>query len=189
MRYSTAAILIATALMILGCRTVTGPGGQPIDQNLIANSSFEQNGSPSIAGWQQSFPDTGVIHYSTDVPPGGGSYSLALNNQWGPLPQLQTFVAASPGIHRYQATLWSKVLPSVPYSVASGGLRIIHKRADTLVYRKTMFFGDSTWTEHSLLDTITTQPGDSLAISLAGGQTQWSFGLTLFDLVRFLKLD
>lgn len=191
MKYFTTVILVAATLTTCGCKkssSVTGPGGQQGQEDLIGNTSFEQGGVPSITGWRQSFSDTGFIHFSGDVPASGGDYSVSLENGWGLLPSLQAIVPTPSGTHQYRITLWSKALAGPPMS-ASGSVSIRQKSTDTLIFRKWLAFSDTVWTEHTLLDTIATKAGDSLVVSLSGGQSQWSFGRTLFDLVRFIKLD
>ena len=192
MKYFTTVILVAATLTTLGCKkssSVTGPGGQQGQLDLIGNSSCEQGGVPSIAGWRQSYPDTGFIHFSSDVPVNGGQYSVSLKNGWGPLPSLQAIVPAPSGTHQYRISLWSKTLPLGPLVYASGGVSIRQKAPDTLIFHKWLTFSDTVWTEHMLLDTIVTKQDDSLVVSISGGQSQWSSGQTLFDLVRFIKLD
>lgn len=50
--------------------------------NLIANYSFEKNGSASLEGWTPMINDTNLVNYSKDVPPNGGNYSLKLTSIW-----------------------------------------------------------------------------------------------------------
>lgn len=190
MKHHTVFIVIGMLSGVSGCNesssTASGPGSQ---EELILNGSFEQGGAPSLTGWKQSYPDTAFAHFSTDVPAGGGSYSLSLLNTWGPLPDLQATVPAAPGLHHFRLTFYSKETPAIARQFASGIVSIAHKTVDSLVYRKWIGVSDSDWTGYTLLDTILAAQGDSIIVSLAGGQTQWSFGQTLFDLVSFLKLD
>jgi|GEM_PF-681538 len=184
-------IISGVCLFFLGCSkseiiTPASTGGG----NLLANPSFENSEIPSLMGWYQSYTDTSILHFSSDVPPGGGKYSVSITNGWGPLPPLMTTVIPPSGTHRYQLSVWSKILPQdFPRFSTTGGMDIIHKTKDSLIYRKRDTFSDSVWAQHFLTDTITSAAGDTLFISLFAGQTQWSSGRTLFDLVAFKELN
>jgi hypothetical protein len=177
--------------MVLGLITIAGcrdnPSSPTSSDNLIINPSFEQNGNPSLTGWTYTFYDTSS-RFSSDVPVNGGLYSVSLTNLWGPPSPLQQAFPLSQGVYRYRLSAWSKAVPKNALQ-ASGWMNIIHKTPDTLLVRKLISFGDSVWTEHSMLDTISAKEGDSIIVSLYAGHSQWSDGTTLFDLVEFIKLE
>ena len=181
-------IIFVISLALLGCskseNQIINP---PSDNNLFVNGSFEIGGASSLQGWQMNTSDTAFINFSTDAPIGGGSFSLRLRNEWTfPGAVWQTIVTSS-GTHRYRLSASGKVLRSGVS--ADGWMSIAIKQAGTWSTTKSFSFYDTSWTEITILDTLTTASGDTLRVSLSGGGTQFSFGHTLFDLVQFQKLD
>ncbi|MCK5346982.1 MAG: hypothetical protein KAR20_26415, partial [Candidatus Heimdallarchaeota archaeon] len=75
-------LIIFSSLILLwncdDCSTCTDPPGE--EDKILVNTSFEKNGNPSADGWSITLGD-----FSTDTPPGGGNYSVALeaNNPFG----------------------------------------------------------------------------------------------------------
>lgn len=178
-------ILLVAATMFSGCSKsrdgISGPVG---DENLLVNSSFETLGMPSLNGWFVS--DTSEVHFAEEAPPSGGCWSVAINPGWVPtMYSISTTIAAPEGSHRYELSFWTKSWDTW------GMARIILKRPDTLAVRKYTAFSDTTWSTYSLVDTLSTDQGDSLVIELSGGMeevsTVWS--KTFYDLVRLEKLD
>jgi hypothetical protein len=185
----TKTILIVTlsiaAMTCFGCSKsrdrISAPTG---DENLLANSSFEIDGNPSLHGWVVS--DTCAVHFAEEAPPTGGCWSVAIDPGWVPtMYSISTTVSAPKGGHRYEFSFWAMSWDSW------GMARIILKRPDTLAVRKYLGFSDTTWSTYSLFDTLSTDKGDSLVIELWGGteevSTIWS--KTFYDLVRLETLD
>ncbi len=172
-------IILLLALAAPGCKE-SGSGsienGEESSGNLLLNPSFESNGAPSLEHW--SVQDTSRVRFSPDVPPGGGSYSVAIAVDWAPPAFVRTAVAAPAGAHRYRLSWWGKS------EQIAGAAYLGIQKPDTLIlfYPHGGLTIDSTWTEYSLLDTIATETGDKLVITLSGGISQWSGGKTYYDL-------
>jgi hypothetical protein len=173
-------VLIVSAAMTVGiyrCKdsggTIVGP---PSGGNLIANSSFESNGTPSLQGWQVI--DTSVVRFSTDTPPDGGAWSIYIETVWGQA-RIQTAVALPEGTHHYKLSTWAK------RQGVGGKISLIFNKA----IRKSLTITDATWTVYTFNDTLTTVRGDSVVVELAGGSSQLFSGETYFDICKFERLD
>lgn len=183
MKYETTFILLV-ALTALSCKdTVTNPTS---GINLISNSSFDLNGTPSLQGWTVS--DTSGVRYSTDIPQGGSGYSIVLGAQWfAPWPNGSIFVGipTQNGPHRYRLSNWGKKIN------ISGGVFIYLNRptGNSSQFIAALPVVDTLWTFYSRTDTITTIISDSLFINISGGGTEIASGTTYFNTCKFEKLD
>jgi len=182
-------VFLASVLLALeGCNkseeTVVNP---PSDSNLIVNGSFEAHGVPSLEGWTRAADDTSFINFSTDVPAGGGSFSVRLKNEWTFPGTISYNVVTRAGTHRYRLSAWAKAIRLGLF--AGGEMAILVKTPEGLAFRKQLHFSDSNWISGSLLDTMTTVSPDTVVIMLRGNIDQWSYGYVLFDLCRFERLE
>lgn len=153
--------------------TIVGP---PNGVNLIANSSFESNGTPSFQGWQVN--DTSLVRFSTDVPPDGGAWSICIETVWGHA-RVQTIIALPEGTHPYKLSIWAK------RQGVGGTISLIFNNA----IRNSLTVSDTTWTVYTFNDTLTTVGGDRVVVELAGGFSQLLSGKTYFDICKFERLD
>lgn len=181
-------LLSIPALLFTGCKSDNSVTNPPLEENLIANSSFESNSSPSLTGWIPNSTDTFFIHFSSDVPFGGGLYSLWLRNEWSFPGSIIYPISPPAGTHRYQLSAWAKAVRSSNLP-ASGEMAILIRRAGVDSVRKSYWFTDSTWTSASLLDTVTTASTDTLLVWLRGNPGQFNSGYVLFDLCKLIKLN
>src|SRR6266571_4770234 len=117
-------VLLGTALWCCkrSSETIVGP---PIPSNLISNSSFEINGTPSLLGWVAR--DTFTVRLVAGAPPGGGNWSLRFEATWPPASFAETVVHAPLGKHSYKFSLWGKHGGEV-----IGGAVFLVKHADSL---------------------------------------------------------
>lgn len=184
MRYSIA-ILICSILLCASCKeSTTGLTGGA--DNLLVNSTFELQGTPSLQGWVVSDPSN--VRFSTDTPPGGSGSSIVLEAQWfAPWPNGAIYQEVVPpaGTHRYRLSVLGKrsriagaVLVHIGRPSAPGSsLRMALQIVDTL------------WASSSSTDTITTVPGDSVYVTVSGGGTEILAGRSYFNTCRFEVLD
>jgi hypothetical protein len=156
--------------------------------DLITNGSFESHGVPSLDGWRASTTDTAFINLVADTPPGGGSFSVRLKNDWGTPGNLRQTIVPSNGTHRYRLSSHGK---TIRYGQYAGGTFWIHiKRGNSwTTSNKILHFSDTTWTSTWIVDTLTTTPSDTLEVSISGDGGQWPFGYVLVDMVKFERLD
>lgn len=185
MKYIPTILIVCAAIMLAaGCSTVTGPA---TTGELIANPSFEINGAPSISGWQCN--DTTLIAYSNDVPPNGGSYSIAIRP--GPIHtgndsiegSVYTTVAAVAGTHQYQLTVWAKA----SNWTGDAYIDILKFNPPALpIYSETPSITDSVWRQYTMTtNSVTTNSGDSITVGLEVGSTNGAGGKVYFDLCTF----
>ena len=173
---------ISVFLVFCGCEqsseTVIGP---PIVSNLLQNLSFESNGNPSLQGWW--FMDSSDVQFMHDTPPGGGSWSIKLEAVWGPPAFVRSTVASPLGTHRYKFSTWAKAIG------VGGSAFFMVKTPDTLITRRSIMIADTAWTSYSVLDTLTTDVGDSLLVVLSGGFSHLLAGQTFYDLCSLEELE
>ena len=183
----TAVICIYAVLFfsIFNCekdKDITEPE-KPASQ-ILFYSSFEKNGQPNNNGW--FIKDESSANYSTDVPPGGGDYSMCLKvDSIGPFRQWAQFsVPASNSNNIYKLSFWSK-----PQG-ACGIAHVYIKLSDTTgYYSKSKLACDSTWSYYSITDTIQTDENDSLVIILAPDLSWTVDAKAYFDLCKLEKLN
>ena len=153
----------------------------PDNSSVLINSSFEVNGNPSLQGWNGQ--DTSYVKFSSDVPGGGGSFSILLDAVWAPPVFVKTIVAVPQGIHVYKLSVWSKARG------IGGWIDFILQRPDSNILRKQVRIVDSTWTLYSVTDTMNCSVQDSIVVKLSGGFLQLLAGRTFYDLCKLEKLD
>jgi hypothetical protein len=168
--------------MLQGC-SKSNPVGPSLGGNLLANPSFELNGSPSLDGWTQAYIDTSLFSFSSDVPPGGGEYSIVVQAVWGPPYTVSQTVPADAGNHQYAFSAWAK-------KTGFGGQMLLFlKRSDSTLFVKSRSIADTTWTQYSIADTVAAESGDSLVVSMTGGFSQLPAGRTFFNMCDLEKID
>ena len=188
MKQKVIVLLAAFSVFVVFCscekssQTVVGPS--PSGTNLLRNSSFESNGSPSLQGWWVM--DSSDVQFVQDTPSGGGSWSIKLESVWGLppfVPFVRSTIASPPGTHQYRFSLWAKVIG------VGGSAFFMVKTPDTLITRRSIMIADTAWTSYSVLDTLTTDAGDSLLVVLSGGFSHLLPGQTFYDLCSLEELE
>jgi hypothetical protein len=138
-----------------------GPIYPPDTVNLVPNSSFEIDGSPSLSGWDLHTQGVGFI---SGVPPGSGYYSIFIMSSWPPDNYyIQTTVPAIPGTYSYLLSFFGK---------ESGSLELFLKKTDTLILCQRLVTTDTVWTRYSVMDTISAEKGDSLTVRANAAPTE-----------------
>ncbi len=162
------------SIIILGCDKETENPTRPGDENnLVANSSFEIDGTSSSQGWQFWSNTQSSPTFSADVPPNGGKWSIVLSSADRIGSSLQTKVAARAGGNRYKLSLWAKSKGDTGY------VQLIFNKA----IRRTIGIQDSLWRYYEVIDSLGTVQGDSLVVLLDAGTT-YLFAQSQFDLCR-----
>jgi len=153
---------------------------------LISNSSFESNGIFSLNGWTSILRP--LIDSVRDVPPGGGTWSLAIHGENGV--QLAGFVEVTVpvpiGTHIYKFSVWTKH----DDTIGVGGVVSLYlpgvgpERAVNVFHAS-----DTAWTLQSVIDTLTTTPSDFFEVWLTGSYMSPINDRTLFDLVKLEVIE
>ncbi len=176
-------LAIFVFLSLIGCKKETAPLEplSALSANLIKNSSFEENGDPSLSHWYIRESDS--ISFANDTPPGGGNWSICLPAVWyGPLPVSPAyFVPLTPGKHILELSFYGK------FYIINGVAMFILKTDQTRDVSAIQIVTDTVWTKYTLTDTVFIQEGDSLSIVLSGGGTENVGGFTCFDLVELFE--
>ena len=150
--------------------------------NLVPNPSFEVNGQPTLQFW---VADTFLTAFVQDTPPGGGTWSLRISPGW--IPQegyARMYVTGLSGVWILQLTVWIKSLNGWPGSASLG-----QWSKGGWVTNKKMFCDSTSWTQISIVDTLSLHPIDTVAIDLSAGVTEVAYGEDLFDLVRLVSIS
>jgi hypothetical protein len=190
MRSPIASICTLATLAFSACDGSHPTGSEALaSPSYITNASFEIDSLPSLAGWKYIAQDTSHPIFSTDVPPGGGLYSLSMRNGWVAPSYAYWYIIPMPGKHRYRMSVFAKASPTSPPYLSRGEVILYRRQPGELEVRKSVSFSDSTWTNIIFLDTLSSTLCDTLIVGLAGSHFQWASGNALFDLCRFERLD
>lgn len=183
-----AQLFIILIVVGFGCKD-NGTGPTTII-NLIPNSTFESNGIPSLNGWYEwNESDTSIVDFSSDVPSGGGGFSVRFQaRQYAPCPNNSVYakVTTSSGNHRYRLSVYGKrngVGGSISVYVGYPPCEVDHDHFVTVPIT------DTVWTLYSFSDTLRTVSTDTIYVLLFGGGTEITDGTTFFNTCKFEKLD
>ncbi len=155
----------------------------------VENGSFEIDGQSSLSGWR--FTCAGAA--SEDAPSGGGTWSLKLapGNVQGCSPGLA--LQAIPTVRSgevWRLTAWVKQSPvtfspvSIYWQIVTAGGNSIRRAAEVTTAQ--------TWTQLTVVDTLSLAPGDSAMIVLDAGGTSGpaiSGAGASFDLVSVERVE
>ena len=147
---------------------------EPTDENLLLNTSFEKNGKFSSEGWTLPIGTDS----SSNVPSGGGNYSLVLNASSPPEVYAQIKVPVKTNYNEFKLTFWSK------YSVIEGKVILSLVRNGSVIDSSSILVDDIIWKDYSIQDTYNVSAGDSFMVQLTAGISQLLPGKTYFDLCK-----
>jgi len=168
------------ALLIIGC-TEDDPT-EPTDENTLLYSSFEKNGRFSSEGW--TLPSQSDS--STDVPVGGGNFSLVLEAS-NPPESAYIKVPVKTEFNKYKLTIWA--YSTGVTSGIYGEVILSLVRNGSIIYSASIIVDDISWENYSIQHSFTVAAGDSFMVQLAAGISQLLPGKTYFDLCRLYGVD
>ena len=172
---------IFLALLIIGC-TEDDPT-EPTDENTLLYSSFEKNGRFSSEGW--TFP--AQSDSSSDVPAGGGNFSLLLEATQPPKVYAQIKVPVKTSYNEFKLTIWA--YSTGVTSGINGEVILSLMRNGSVIDSSSVLVDDIIWKSYSIQDTFTVAAGDSFMVQLTAGFSQLLPGKTYFDLCRLYGVD
>jgi len=165
----------------------------PIDNNLIKNSSFESNGNPSLEGWITYWPGISLVQSVQDAPPGGGSWSVAIQNGTQMSGNEVRYKVAAPatGKHAYRLSFWGKYTSGSRLNWSSQFGEIWLDRGDVQISDSKwgVKMDTTVWKLYSVIDTLDTRSSDSLIVRLVGCIDGLPSAITYFDLCRLEVAD
>jgi len=170
-------------LSILSCTTMSCKHSttEPIAQsNLIMNSSFELDNTPTLQGWMLG--NSHLTKLVNEAPPGGGNWSLQLTSDWAPT---TGYVYTS--VSNVKSGDILKLSAFVRATGQYGGRGIIELVAGPSFYgqsAKTASSTDTVWTQISLIDTVLLMPNDTLWVVLSSPITELIPFQQRFDLIE-----
>ena len=167
-------------MIFFGCSEEKNPIIPPPVDNLLIETSFEENGQPSSDGWK--ITSTLSDNFSTDVPDSGGSYSIVLEAGWdGGTAEVQ--VPALFQYSNYLLSFYSK------FNQLEGSATLSLIREGNVVSENSVTIDDTTWSAYSLPANFSIMQGDSLKVTLYGGLSQLIQGQTNFDLCKLVVVE
>ncbi|MDZ7624927.1 MAG: hypothetical protein U5J96_10885 [Ignavibacteriaceae bacterium] len=172
---------IFLALLIIGC-TEDEPT-EPTDENTLLYSSFEKNGRFSSEGWTLPAQSDS----SSDVPAGGGNFSLLLEASQPPEAFAQIKVPVKTNFNEFKLTFWAK---STGVTSGINGEAILSLiRNGSVIDSSSILVNDIIWKSYSIQDIFTVAAGDSFMVQFSAGISQLFAGKTYFDLCRLYGVD
>lgn len=169
--------MLISILYLISCKkSLVGPNGSDEYQNMILNSSFEQNGISTLKGWDIETNLDSTIKFSGDVPQSGGQWSVEITVGDRVIAKLLTNIVAPAGTHYYRLSVYSKT------NNTTAALRLYLNKN----LRRSITISDSSWNIYQAFDTLTTTNSDTLLVELDGGVTA-GYTKTFFDLCQLEK--
>jgi len=163
-------------------------------QNLILNSSFEQNLKPYCEGWYtscgkemscDSIGDCSTLIYEDS--PGDSLVDqwclLIYGHTWPNENHVDYYVTGRTGTFIYQMKFWMNTL----YFIGYGRLGVLDH--GVFVQKDSIEGVSEPWREYILEDTITTTSTDTIVVRLAAGIGDFCFCDVYFDLVELTVLN
>lgn len=168
--------LFTLILLFYGC--VKDETTAPTEENLLINTSFEDNGKFSTAGW--SIPASGDS--SNDVPPNGGNFSLKLQSNAPPEVYASIKVPVKTQYSINKLTFWSKSTGVTSNIPGKAVLSLI--RNQTEIKSRSISIDQISWQTFSIQDTFDVAEGDSFVVKFSGGINQLLSANAYFDLCQ-----
>jgi len=171
---------ILIAFLIFGC-TEDEPT-EPTDENTLLYSSFEKNGNFSADGWKLPAQHDS----STDVPAGGGNFSLLLYAS-NPPDTAYIKVPVKTQYNTFKLTFWAK---STGVTSGINGEAILSLvRNGSVIDSSSIQVDGIDWKSYIIQETFSVASGDSFMVQLTAGVSQLLPGSTFFDLCRLYGID
>ncbi len=178
-------LIFVCVIAFAGClHNVTGE--TPLDVNLLQNSSFSQNGSFSLQGWNISADS--LVAQSSQIPVGGGVFSVAITPGTYPVEGAiyQTIPAIS-GTHVFQISFWG-MQRNVEGETYINVLHYSPPAPPVRISGPTVF--SAVWQFYTMTDTIEANTGDSIRIGCeADTAADGTNGQAFFNLCEFEQIQ
>ena len=146
--------------------------------NLVANSSFEENGSGTLKYWEMLPSDPGSYSFNSDVPNSGGNYSLTIKESWGVSNKVYTSIVIPQNYSQFRFSVFAKV------EIKPAKIWIGIQKADTLIQQLQFTVDQTRWTKYVSDFTYLASAGDTLKIFLEGATSSLYASKSFFDLCK-----
>jgi hypothetical protein len=151
--------------------------------NLVANSSFEENGSGTLKNWTMQPVDSSCYSFSSDVPNSGGSYSLAIKESWGVPNKVFTSIVLPQSNSQFRFSIWAKV------QLKPAKIWIAIQKVDTLIQQLQFTADQTAWTKYVSDFNYLPSAGDTLKIFLEGATSSLYASKSYYDLCKIEVLE
>lgn len=155
----------------------------PTEENLLLNTSFENNGRFSTVGW--TVPASGDS--SNDVPPNGGSFSLRLQSNAPPEEYASIKVPVKTQYSINKLTFWAKSTGVTSNIPGKAILSLIRNGAS--IKSHSIQVDQISWQSFSIQDTFNVAEGDSFLVQFGGGISQLLSAKAYFDLCQLQGIN
>jgi len=155
---------------------------EPTDENTLLYTSFEKNGVFSADGWKLP----AQYESSTDVPAGGGNFSLVLSAS-NPPDTAYIKVPVKTQFQKFKLTIWA--YSTGVTSGINGEVILSLVRNGSVIDSSSVLVDGIIWESYSIQDTFSVAAGDSFMVQLTAGLSQLFPGKTYFDLCRLYGID
>jgi len=177
-RISSNKYLFTPILLLIFFSCAGEDSTEPTEDNLVYETSFEENGLFFTDDWSLS----ALSSSSNSTPPGGGSFSLAIEASDPPQIYSSIKVVAKTQYTINRLTFWSKASGVTSGVYGTAVLSLIRNGAE--LRSKSIQIDQINWQSFSIQDTFTVAAGDSFQIKFSGGMNQLLSGRSYFDLVH-----
>jgi hypothetical protein len=155
---------------------------EPTDENTLLYTSFEKNGVFSADGWKLP----AQYESSTDVPAGGGNFSLVLSAS-NPPDTAYIKVPVKTQFQKFKLTIWA--YSTGVTSGINGEVILSLVRNGSVINSSSVLVDGIIWENYAIQDTFSVAAGDSFMVQLTAGVSQLLPGKTYFDLCRLYGVD
>jgi hypothetical protein len=155
----------------------------PTEENLLLNTSFENNGRFSTVGW--TLPTSSDS--SNDVPPNGGNFSLRLQSNAPPEEFAFIKVPVKTQYSVNKLTFWAKSTGVTSNIPGKAILSLI--RNGTSIKSRSIQVDQISWQSFSIQDTFSVAEGDSFLVQFSGGISQLLSARAYFDLCQLQGIN
>ena len=176
-------VLFVLGMTLLTCRTQTDSLSTVYGDNLLQNSSFEENGKSSSAFWKiHNYPG---FQFAKDAPEGGGEWSVSLPSNWAPpTVYISQTIPTPSNVRDFQFSFWANNQVTGSYGKVIG---IYPDTTQTLVEVRTT--AEEKWKQYVRAFQLPTPTPDSLRVELWAAPTEIARIITLYDVVALRGVE
>jgi hypothetical protein len=174
-------LIVILTLLIFSCNEdeIT----EPTEENLLINTSFENNGRFSADGWTLS----SLSDSSNDVPPNGGNFSLVIDASQPPEVYSSIKVPVKTQYSKNRLSFWSKASGVSSSVYGKAVLTLVRNGAE--IQSQSIQIDVIKWQLFTLEDSFSVAEGDSFLVKFSGGISQLLSGKTYFDLCQLQGIE
>lgn len=183
MRFKLLHTAVSLLILISIGVSCTNKATEPTDENTLLYTSFEKNGKFSTDGW--ILPNQSDS--SSDVPSGGGNFSLLMEATEPPEVFAYIKVPVKTQYNNFKLTFWSKSTAVTNNIYGKAILSLV--RNGSIIRSSSITVEDIIWKSYSIQDTFSVAAQDSFLVQLSAGFSQLFAGKSYFDLCTLYGVE